>query len=327
MDGDFDMERGELYELLTLLLRNGLGDKVQRDWRLLMRVAAIRTMNRVRGKTKSVRAHYDIGDELFESFLDSTLTYSCGYASSPSDDLEALQRNKLDRICRKLELKPGERLVDIGCGYGGLMMHAAEHYGVTTVGITLSRRHYEKGSALVRERGLEGKVAFHLGDYRDLDGTFDKLVTIGMMEHVPRSEYTAYTGTIARLLAPHGRGLVHTIGRSRASSDHDPFIQRYIFPNTDTPRLSVLAGHLERQGLAIIDVENMVRHYGWTVLGWLRNFRENSHSLPAKYDGRFRRMWEYYFACGIAASRAAHSALWQVLFVKDHTSHLSLRRV
>jgi cyclopropane-fatty-acyl-phospholipid synthase len=290
-------------------------------------VLGTRVANAVRGRGQNVRRHYDIGDDLFESFLDSTLTYSCGYATSPENDLEQLQRDKLDRICRKLRLAPGDRLVDIGCGYGGLVTFAAEHYGVSAVGITISHRHHEKASAVVAERGLGDRATIRFGDYRALDGEFDKLVSVGMMEHVPLREYPEYFRAINRLLGPRGMGLVHTIGRTRTMHDHDPFIQRYIFPNSDTPRLSEIAANLERQRLAVLDVENLQRHYGYTVLGWLERFRENRARLAGRYDTRVQRMFEYYFACGIAAARAAHSALWQVLFTKDHTADRPLQRV
>lgn len=327
MDGDFDVERGELHDLLTVLLRSQLGERIRHDHRMLARVLATRIANALRGGGRNVRTHYDTGDDLFESFLDETLTYSCGYVTASENDLEQLQQDKLDRICRKLRLQPGDRLVDIGCGYGGLAMFAAEHYGVTTLGATISRRHHDKAAERVRARGLADRVTIRFADYRELDGEFDKLVSVGMMEHVPRRQYPQFVRSVARLLAARGIGLIHTIGRTRTTHDHDPFIQRYIFPGSDTPRLSELATQLERHRLSIIDVENLVRHYGYTVLLWLKRFRERRSQLSARYDERFRRMWEYYFACGVAASRAGHSAVWQVLFTKDHTLDHPLQRV
>jgi len=328
MDEDFDVERGTLHDLLHVLLRNRLDRKVEGDPRLALRILGTRLANALRGKEGNVRSHYDIGDDLFETFLDPTLTYSCGYAGSPDDELERLQLNKLDRICRKLDLRPGERLLDIGCGFGGLLIHAAKNFGVTGTGITISRRHSERAGARVSEAGLARSVRVEFQDFRSLEGEFDKVVSVGMMEHVPRSQYRRYFKSMARVLAPQGKGLVHTIGCNTFRNEHDPFIQKYIFPASNQPRLSEIAAHLERNRLGILDVENIVRHYGHTVLRWLEEFRRNRHRLDrAKYDERFNRMWEYYFACGIAAARASDSAVYQVLFTKDCAAPMPLHRV
>jgi cyclopropane-fatty-acyl-phospholipid synthase len=328
MDGDFEVEQGSLHDFLHVLLRNRLDRKIRGDLRLALRVLGTRAANAFRGKEKNVQRHYDIGDELFETFLDPTLTYSCGYALTPEDDLEQLQLNKLDRICRKLELKPGERLLDIGCGFGGLLIHAAKHFGVTGKGITVSRRHCERGNARIAEEGLSGRVEVEYRDFRSLSGEFDKVVSVGMMEHVPRSQYGDYFQSIARALSSRGKGLVHTIGCNTFKNEHDPFIQKYIFPASNQPRLSEITLHLERNRLGILDVENIVRHYGYTVARWLERFRENRHRLDgSRYDERFARMWEYYFACGIAAARAADSAVYQVLFTKDCAAPMPLHRV
>ncbi|HVF88780.1 MAG TPA: class I SAM-dependent methyltransferase [Blastocatellia bacterium] len=328
MDGDFDVELGNLHDLLHVLLRNRLDRRVKSDPRLALRILGTRLANALRGKEGNVQSHYDIGDDLFETFLDPTLTYSCGYAGAADDDLERLQLNKLDRICRKLDLRPGDRLLDIGCGFGGLLIHAAKNFGVTGTGITISRRHSERAGERVSEAGLAGSVRVVFQDFRSVEGEFDKVVSVGMMEHVPRSQYGRYFKNVARVLAPQGRGLVHTIGCNTIRNEHDPFIQKYIFPASNQPRLSEIASHLERNRLGILDVENIVRHYGHTVLRWLEEFRRNRHRLDrAKYDERFNRMWEYYFACGIAAARASDSAVYQVLFTKDCAAPMPLHRV
>lgn len=328
MDRDFDVEQGDLHDFLHILLRNRLDRRIKNDPRLALRVLGTRLLAALRGKEKNVQSHYDIGDELFETFLDPSLTYSCGYAGAPEDDLERLQLNKLDRICRKLELKPGDRLLDIGCGFGGLLIHAAKHFGVAGLGITISRRHAERAGERIEEEGLSDRVRVEFQDFGSLSGEFDKVASVGMMEHVPRSEYRRYFESMARVLAPQGRGLVHTIGCNTFRNEHDPFIQKYIFPASNQPRLSEIASHLERNRLAILDVENIVRHYGYTVSRWLEQFRRNRHLLDrSKYDERFNRMWEYYFACGIAAARASDSAVYQVLFTKDCAAPMRLHRV
>jgi cyclopropane-fatty-acyl-phospholipid synthase len=329
VDGDFTVEEGSLHELLTLLLRNRIDRKVRGDPGTVLRVLRVQLGNKLSGgQWRYVQRHYDLGDELFESFLDETMTYSCGYANTPEDSLEELQRNKLDRICRKLELKPGEHLLDIGCGFGGLLIHAARHYGVTGVGITNSRRHCERGNENIARAGLADRIRVELRDHASIDGRFDKIVSVGMLEHLPRKEYRRYFSRIAQVLAPQGLGLVHAIGTSAPTNTHDPFIQRYIFPGSGQVKLSELATHLERQELAIRDVENIVRHYHYTAKHWLERFQQNQHRLdPQRYDPAFRRLWEYYLHCCVAAPLASDGTVYQVLFTKDYAAPMPLHRV
>jgi len=328
MDGAVECVQGELHEFLTALLRNRVDQALASDPRLLARAAWVRLQTLARSKAENVQRHYDAGDDLFEAFLDPAMTYSCGYMADPCDSLEQMQRNKFDRICQKLELRPGDRLLDIGCGFGGLLIHAATHYGAVGVGVTNSRRHCARGQDNVVAAGLAGRVDIRFDDFTRLRDRFDRVVSVGMMEHVPRREFRRYFAAIARVLAPEGRGLVHTIGCSGTKNHHDPFIQKYIFPGSGQPRLSEIAIGLERERLAILDVENIVRHYGHTILRWLANFREHRSALdPRRYDDRFCRMFEYYFHCGIAAAFAAESAVFQVLFTPDVAGPLRLRRV
>jgi cyclopropane-fatty-acyl-phospholipid synthase len=325
---EFEVEGGTLEEFLTILLRNRVDEKVRGTPRLAVRVAALRLLNFLHRRQANIQCHYDIGDEVFETFLDSTLTYSCGYARHPDDSVEELQRNKLERICLKLRLEPGQRLLDIGCGYGGLLIHAAERYGVVGVGITNSRNHSERGARNIAGAGFGDKVRIVFGDYREVKDTFDRIVSVGMMEHLRPREYGRFVGVIARCLAPAGLGLLHTIGCSRSRNLHDPFIQRYVFPGSGQPRLSAIASHLERHQLSVLDVENIVRHYAHTVRRWLERFRERQGTLDTiRYDRTFQRMWEYYLACGIAAALASPSAVYQVLFTNDPASFLPLHRV
>ncbi|MDY7227232.1 class I SAM-dependent methyltransferase [Hyalangium rubrum] len=329
VDGDFSVEQGELHEFLTLLLRNRIDQKVRGDPRTVLRVLRVQLGNMLSGaQWRYVQHHYDLGDELFESFLDDTMTYSCGYALTPEDSLEALQYNKLDRLCRKLELKPQEHLLDIGCGFGGLLIHAARHYGVTGVGITNSRRHCERGNENIARAGLSDRIRIELRDHASIDGRFDKVVSVGMLEHLPRKEYGRYFSRIAKVLAPRGMGLVHAIGTSAPSNTHDPFIQRYIFPGSGQVKLSEVATHLERQRLAIRDVENIVRHYHYTAKHWLTRFQQNQHRLaPERYGPEFRRLWEYYLHCCVAAPLASDGTVYQVLFMKDYAAPMPLHRV
>ena len=250
MDGDFHLEQGTLAEFLAILLRNRLDHRLRAHPRLAFRVLALRLGNRIRGLQTNVRHHYDQGDDLFEAFLDRTMTYSCGYARTPEDSVEQLQQNKFERICRKLRLAPGQQLLDIGCGFGGLLIHAARTHGVRAVGITNSRVHWARGRVEVEREGLANQVDIRLGDFASLHGRFDRIVSVGMLEHVPRRLYRHYFRSIARYLAPGGLGLVHTIGCNAARNEHDPFTQAYIFPGSNQPRLSEMTKHLESQPAA-----------------------------------------------------------------------------
>jgi len=328
MAGDYTVDDGALGRFLEILLRNRLDKKIKKHPWTAIRIGLLRLADVLRGKAHNVQRHYDLGDDLFEAFLDSTLTYSCGYATDPGDDLETLQRNKLERICRKLRLRPGDRLLDIGCGFGGLLIHAAKHHGVTATGVTLSRRHCARGQAIAAREGLADRVRIEYADFNDVTPEYDRVVSVGMMEHVPRREYDRYFGKMAEVLTPDGLGLVHVIGANAARNEHDPFCQRYIFPASNQPRLSEMADRLERKGLAILDVENMIRHYGFTLARWLERFRAHRAQLdPERYDEVFQRMWEFYLSSAMAAAHASDAALYQVLFAKDYAAPMPLHRV
>jgi len=325
----FDVIEGTLAALLEALLRNQVPRKLRHDYRFLRDILVIKARNVLRAPATNVRAHYDIGPELFTAFLDSSLTYSCGYARSEDDSLETLQRNKLDRICTKLRLEPGQRVLDIGCGFGGLLMHAAKEYGVHGVGITTSRSHHELGNQRIRAANLGDRLRIELRDHtQPWPREFDRVVSVGMMEHLARSEYRRYVANIAGALKPGGLGLVHAIGCNGRQNRHDPFIQKYIFPGSAQPKLSEITHELESHALLTLDVENIVRHYAYTCQRWLENFEAHADELPRdRYDTRFRRMWQFYLEAGTAAARAAESAVYQVLFTNDPALPLPLARV
>lgn len=329
MAGEFDVDDDRLPKLLTILLRSHIDRKISGDWRFLARYGLMLSGNAMHGKIKNVRRHYDIGEDLFDSFLmDRYQIYSCGYARSDNDDADTLQQEKLHRICRKLEIEPGQRLLDIGCGKGGLLIHAALHYGAVGTGVTNSYAHFERAKENAKLFGVADRVQFRLDDYNAVQGSYERIVSVGMMEHLREMEYSKYIRKIAHSLTPGGRGLIHTIGCNTAVNRHDPFIQKYIFPGSDTPKLSSIATRLENNCLAILDVENMIRHYEVTARRWLEAFRANADHLdPAKYDNNFRRMWEYYLCCGIAAANAGELALYQVLFTNDYHAAYSFQRI
>jgi cyclopropane-fatty-acyl-phospholipid synthase len=330
MDGDWDMVEGDVPDFLTLLLQSRLDHKVKGNLATAMKVARVQIANLFRrAHWRNAQFHYDLGDEVFESFLDPvTMMYSCGYAKTPNDPIEQLQINKLDRICQKLEIRPGDRVLDIGCGFGGMLMHAAKYYGATGVGITTSHRHRALGTERLAEAGVGDRVKLELRDHRTVTGTFDRVVSIGMFEHLPRKEYDRFFERVAAVLPADGKGLLHVVGANAPKSVRDPFIQKYALPGTRTPQLSELAHRCEQNGLAIHDVENMVRHYTYTAKAWLHRFRANKHQLnQKKYDGRFQRMFEYYLSCATAGACASDATVYQVLFARDYAAPMPLHRV
>jgi cyclopropane-fatty-acyl-phospholipid synthase len=319
MDGDFDLEAGTLEGFLTTLLRNRIDEKVRQNTSLALKVGWIQLLNGLRAKHQNVQRHYDVGDDLFEAMLDSSMAYSCGYSKTPGDDLAQLQRNKFDRICSKLKIKPGDRLLDIGCGFGGLLIHAAKYYGATGLGVTNSRRHCERGNENIARAGLAPGLRIEFADFGKIRGRFDKVVSVGMMEHVPRREYATYFRRIVEVLETGGLGLVHTLGCNTYKNIHDPFIQKYIFPGSGQPKLSEIAHQLEQNRMPILDVENIARHYEPTLRGWLKNFRGARPYLAERYPERFLRMWEYYLCCCIAAAAVTNeNAVYHVLFTKGN---------
>jgi cyclopropane-fatty-acyl-phospholipid synthase len=238
------------------------------------------------------------------------MNYSCAYWAA-ADNLEDAQRHKLDMICRKLELKPGERLLDIGCGWGGLAQHAASHYGVEVFGVTVSREQ----QALARERCAGLPVEIALMDYRDINDHFDKAVSVGMFEHVGDKNYPGYFDTVADALRDEGLFLLHTIGSSVTRRYTDPWIDKYIFPNGRLPSARRLAEALEGRFL-IEDWHNFGQDYDRTLMAWRENFDAAWPRLAQHYDARFYRMWIYYLASTAGFFRARQGQLWQLVLCK-----------
>jgi cyclopropane-fatty-acyl-phospholipid synthase len=331
MDHDFEMERGTVTDFLTVLIRNRLDKRLAGGLSIPMaaKLLWIRLYNRVRGRRANISAHYDSEDDaLFEAFLDPRMVYSCGYVKDPDGTIEQFQLDKLRRVCDKLRLQAGERLVDIGCGYGGLLIFAAQTYGVSGKGCTLGRRHYERAKANVAAAGLSDRIEIELLPYEKVTGTFDKMVSLGMMEHLRRREYRRFTDVVSRLMTDRGMGLFQYIGCTGPRNDHDPFIQKYILPDSCQPKLSEFVAELEDHDMAILDVENLMRHYGFTLREWTRNFQGNSARLDShRFDDRFQRMWQYYLECAAAAAFASAGALYQILFARNYPSPPPLQRI
>lgn len=254
--------------------------------------------------------HYNIGNDVFEAMLDSSMSYSCGYWHK-AETLEEAQHDKLDLICRKLDLQPGERLLDIGCGWGGLARFASANYGVEVFGITVSKE--QQKLALDRCAGLP--VVVELMDYRDLKGQFDKVVSVGMFEHVGPKNYRSFFSIVERLLKDQGLFLLHTIGNYVTTLKVDPWIDKYVFPNGKLPSVSEISEAIERRFL-VEDWHNFGTDYDRTLMAWWENFERNWPELAGKYGERFYRMWKYYLMSCAGFFRARQGQLWQLVLSK-----------
>ncbi len=254
--------------------------------------------------------HYDIGNDVFEAMLDSSMSYSCAFWQN-ADTLEQAQAAKLDMICRKLELKSGEALLEIGCGWGGLAHHAAREYGVEVVGVTVSRE--QQKLAQQRCEGLP--VRIELMDYRKLQGQFDKVVSVGMFEHVGPKNFASYFGTVQRLLKDEGLFLLHTIGSHKTSRMADAWIDKYIFPNGKLPSAAEIASAVDGRFL-IEDWHNFGQDYDRTLMAWWERFDGAWPRLEGKYGRRFYRMWKYYLLCCAGFFRSRRGQLWQLVLSK-----------
>jgi cyclopropane-fatty-acyl-phospholipid synthase len=254
--------------------------------------------------------HYDLGNDVFKAMLDPTMAYSCGYWYQAAN-LEEAQLAKYDLICRKLELRPGERLLEIGCGWGGLARYAAENYGVNVLGITVSKEQ----QALARERCEGYPVEIELIDYRSLQGRFDKIVSVGMFEHVGPKNYPTYFSTAHRLLEDNGLFLLHSIGNYTRVSTCDAWLSKYIFPNGHLPSAQEIT-RASDQLFLIEDWHNFGADYDRTLMAWWENFNRAWPQLEGKYDQRFYRMWKYYLMCCAGFFRSRQGQLWQLVLSK-----------
>jgi cyclopropane-fatty-acyl-phospholipid synthase len=310
MDGLWDCER--LDEFFTAVLRADLDRRSVGLARLRLGLAALRSrLANLQSRARAFQVaeqHYDIGNDVFEAILDRRMIYSCAYWGSGATTLDEAQEVKLDLICRKLQLQPGERMLDIGCGWGGLARYAAERHGVSVTGITVSREQVQ--IARTRCRGLPVEIRF--ADYRSLEGRYDKIVSVGMFEHVGRKNYAAYFDTARRLLAAEGLFLLHTIGTRVYAEALDPWIERYIFPNGQLPALAELAAAIEPRFI-VEDWHNFGPDYDRTLMGWWENFDAAWPRLRARYDERFYRMFKYYLLACAGMFRSRQGQLWQLV--------------
>ncbi len=310
MDGWWDCD--EIDTLICKLLRSGLQDTVKRNWSILWPIALATVFNRQnkRRAQKDVGAHYSLGNDLFQKMLDPLMIYTCGYWSNAAS-LEQAQINKLELICRKLELKPGMRVLDIGCGWGGFGKYAAENHGVSVVGVTVSKEQVALGQELCQ--GLP--VKFRLSDFRQLNERFDRIVAIGMIEHIGYKNYRTFMKVAHRCLDEDGLFLLQTIGEIRSVNVTDPWMEKYIFPGSMLPSIKQL-GQAAENLFVMEDWHNFGADYDKTLMAWYANFERSWDSIKRNYDDRFFRMWKYFLLSTAGSFRARRNQLWQIVFSK-----------
>lgn len=307
MEGWWDCKK--LDELFYRILSEKLDVKVGLSLPLILSIAKSRIFNlqAIKRAFQVGEKHYDIGNDLFSLMLDKTMSYSCGYWKNAKNLYEA-EIAKLDLICKKLNLQKGQRILDIGCGWGGLAYHAAKNYGVSVVGITVSKEQIK----LAEEKCKGLPVEFRLQDYRDLKEKFDHIVSVGMFEHVGSKNYKTYFEVVKNCLADNGLFLLHTIGANVTKNGTDPWIEKYIFPNGQLPSIKQIAESSENNFI-IEDLHNFGADYDKTLMAWYKNFIKAWPKLQAKYSEEFYRMWSYYLLACAGAFRARSIELWQIV--------------
>lgn len=311
MDGWWDVEK--LDEMIYRIIRADLQNKVKRSLKIAFQLAGFYLINmQARHRAFMIgERHYDLGNDLFQNMLDKRMNYSCAYWKNAAN-LDEAQENKLELICKKLYLKPGMRVLDIGCGWGAFGKYAAEKYGVEVVGITVSKEQVALGTELCK--GLP--IDLRLQDYRDVNEKFDRIVSVGMIEHVGYKNYRIYFKVAERNLKDDGLFLLHTIGEVRSTKSTDAWTHKYIFPNGMLPSIAQLSKAVE--GLFIVeDLHNFGADYDKTLLAWFENFQNNWEKIKHKYGERFYRMWKYFLLSSAGAFRARNkNQLWQIVLSK-----------
>jgi cyclopropane-fatty-acyl-phospholipid synthase len=316
MDGGITVEGGGISDLLELVGRN----LATRDDHSGSALDALRghlgQRNGRAAARRNVAHHYDLSLELYRRFLDEDLQYSCAYFERPGMSLEEAQAAKKRHLAQKLLLAPGQRVLDIGCGWGGLALTLAEDAGVEVTGVTLSEQQLAVAQGRAEKRKLDGRVSFRLEDYRDVAGPFDRIVSVGMFEHVGKPNYQAYFDAIARLLDDSGVAVVHAIGHTHETGPTAAWIAKYIFPGGYIAALSEVLPAIERAGLWVTDIEILRLHYAETLKAWRARFAAHRDEIAGLYDERFCRMWEFYLAVSEMAFRHRGCMVFQIQLAK-----------
>ncbi len=311
IDQEWDAQEGRLAELLTVLRLN-IEQSISVRSPLFFIPAILQSWNNIRASMQNVSHHYDLDEKLFRSFLDSDMHYSCAYFSKPSMSLEDAQQAKCEHIAKKLCLKPDSNVLDIGSGWGSLAMHLAENYDVYVTGITLSQEQLTVARNRAEERNLGNRVKFELQDYRQHEGEYDGIVSVGMFEHVGKHNFLAYFSKVKSLLKPDGLALIHTIGSHAPPTPTNPWIRRQIFPGGYIPSLSEASVAIEKSGLVFNDIEVWRRHYAGTLQEWNKRFQLVREQFVESHGEKFCRMWEFYLCASQTAFELATLLVYQL---------------
>ena len=326
MDGRVVIEDGTILDFLELVVGSNRWEDVKGNRKLIGKgklapLKAIFRRNRPSRARSNVAHHYDLSDELYEAFLDDDRQYSCAYYTDPSNSLEQAQADKKAHIAAKLYLKPGQKVLDIGSGWGGMALYLHKVAGVDVLGVTLSEEQLKVARRRAEDAGASKHVRFELIDYRHLDEQFDRIVSVGMFEHVGVAHYGEFFAKCRSLLKPDGVMLLHTIGKLGGSAKApDPFTDKYIFPGYHVPSLSEMTPASQKVRLIVSDVEILRLHYAFTLREWLKRFTASRDRMVKLYDERFFRMWEFYLAGGIVMFESGAGCNYQIQYIRDRNA-------
>jgi cyclopropane-fatty-acyl-phospholipid synthase len=318
---------GQLQDVLEILFRhlhNAREDRpglVNRLWEARPEDGASQ-----RAARKNIHHHYDLGNDFYELWLDrEAMQYTCAYFEEPELTLEQAQRAKMEHVCRKLQLEPGQHVIEAGCGWGGLARYMAREYDVTVRSYNISREQLDYARRKAKEEGLDDRVEYVEDDYRNIDGRCDRFVSVGMLEHVGPANYAALAKVIERCLDSRGRGLIHTIGRNRPFG-MNAWIEKRIFPGAYPPAIGELMNLFQQAGLSVQDAENLRLHYARTLDHWLERFDHHSEEVRQAHDEDFVRAWRLYLAGSAASFRVGTLQLFQVTFAPEENNELPWNR-
>lgn len=334
---DPELHFGELYSAQRIEVQGNLLDfleTIYRSWPLYKQSNIIKKLfaklydspkNSISGSQRNISHHYDIGNDFYQLWLDKRMLYTCAYFAAPDISLEQAQLDKMDHICRKLNLQPGESVVEAGCGWGALALHMAKYYDVKVSAYNISKEQIAFAWQRVHAAGLSNKVTFIEDDYRNIHGQFDAFVSVGMLEHVGTENYQALGAIINRSLKPDGRGLIHSIGLNYPRP-MDAWTERHIFPGACPPSLAQMMQIFEPYDFSVLDVENLRLHYAQTLQHWLQRYDDNIEQVSAMFDTEFVRAWRLYLAGSMTAFKSGGMQLFQVSFARADQNNLPWTR-